>query len=293
MRLNGITDLLAVAAIAMAVGVYAYSSQHNIHPPLRQPTNPVPYEPDRIIRMTLHEYKRDSEVEHKTTGRFVTFGIPMKYLATNSIYPDQVPLQFMMEVGWRKNADGRLESVNLRDGRGLIPRDLRTDDKIIRTNVTFFKSNSTALRSQEFQRAKASAAPFPGYGIGMTWGKGATYWLGETYCGFDVFESIAYRPWHLGAGDFGTPPPSGLDEPFNRARLFGLPDGAGGYRLAIECKDTKVPDTRPPRLYCNTDAAFNDYIVATVRFQHTRVCDAEEIVDAQVELLRQSVVEER
>ncbi|HUS52675.1 MAG TPA: hypothetical protein VMY41_01545 [Thermohalobaculum sp.] len=72
-------SIALVAAAVLAVLVWAQDdtdtdSGASIHKPLHMPTEVTPYEPERIIRMTLHDYvgSRKGVLKDETTGRYVT-----------------------------------------------------------------------------------------------------------------------------------------------------------------------------------------------------------------------------
>jgi len=118
-RLIAIAVLIAVAGLVWAQN--DNDSGVSIHEPLRFPTKRVPYEPERIIRMTLHEYvgTRKGARENETTGRYVTFGLPMKYLVLSNVFPDQTPFDIQTEAAWepgRNGAPGAIINIHDPDG---------------------------------------------------------------------------------------------------------------------------------------------------------------------------------
>lgn len=112
----------------------------------------------------------------------------------------------------------------------------------------------------------------------------------ENYCRFDVFERDYARYWHMTAGTINdVAVPAKINPPFDHARVFGLPDGRGGYRRVVECEDSHDNTT----VYCKTDTSFNDYIVVTYGFDGALLCQIDDVVEAHLDLLRRSVVDEQ
>jgi hypothetical protein len=172
----------------------------SIHEPLRYPNKRIPYEPERIIRMTLHDYvgTRKGARENETTGRYVTFGLPMKYLVLSNVFPDQTPFDIQTEAAWEPGRDGPPGAIiNIHDPDG--------HRRVSTLNSTRFLARATPFAlprysdsSPELVTARQSGAVFDGYKMQSK--PGQTFWMHETYCGFDLFERNDVRYWHLQAG---------------------------------------------------------------------------------------------
>ena len=71
--------------------------------------------------------------------------------------------------------------------------------------------------------------------------------------------------------------------------MFALPDGSGDYRLRVDCEDAPKNETAT----CFANRAFNDYIAVRYIFDGSLLCNIEDGIDAHLDLLRQSVVDEQ
>ena len=289
MRLKRMIFIAVVAGLAFLVWAQEEDpAKQYVHPPKWMQTYRGPYDPDRIIHMTLHEYLKGKpkRFEHETTGRYVTFGIPMKYLANAEVYPNQTPAHVTTFTEWAEQPDGTHAILPLRDDRGIAPRAVSNTYRFRAQLGTILYSRRN-WRNYRLVPARQSGQPFPGYhGRG---GLGDPYFLGETYCGFDMFEEDSFRVWHRRAERLeDVPVPASVEPPFDRATMFGLPDGEGSYRLSVVCKD----GWNPPDMYCTTRAEFNDFVSVIYGFDKSLICEIEQVVDAHLEFMRQWVVEQ-
>lgn len=287
-------SLCAAVVLACGAALWAASAQSprrelNIHPPLRLPSRSIAYDAERIIRTTLHEYLPTGQGrENETTGSYVTFGLPMKYLG-GFIFDEEVPVFFKTYMGWEPDPGGEGgRIVDLHDAEGHGAGSV-TESNGFFANISSFGNSSHPRLLREVTEAKQSGARFDGYRMTGQF-SADTYWLGETYCGLDVFERDYPRGWHQAAGAIeGVDPPEDIEPPFDRPRLFGLPREDAGYRLIVECEDLSHPRTA----YCRADEMFNDYVVVDYSFDGSLLCEIEDMIAAHMDLLRRSVVDER
>jgi hypothetical protein len=261
----------------------------SIHEPLYYPNKRTPYEPERIIRMTLHDYVRGGMggSENETTGRYVTFGLPMKHLVTSWVFPDQSPINIKTYTVWERGRDGLSGAINnVHEPDGRAPRSVDDSSRFL-ARITPLAHPRRSLSSPELVSARRSGAVFDDYKMRSK--PGQTFWMRETYCGFDVFERDDPRYWQLEAGTVeDVRVPDGVRPPFDHARVFGWPNGEGGYRFRVECKYSRGSATG----FCSTDRAYNDYITVNYHFDGALLCQIDDVVEAHLNLLRRSVVDE-
>jgi hypothetical protein len=283
-----IGTLVALAGLAWAQD--NTESGISIHKPLRSPTERIPYDPGRIIRMTLHDYVRGGMggQKYETTGRHVTFGLPMKFLNLRMVFPNQSPLDIQTYTSWERNGDGAAGTiVNIHAPDGRAPTSMADSNLFLAVSTPFARPRYS-FASPELIAAKQSGAVFDGYKMIQDLAA-QTFWMRETYCGFDVFERDDARYWHIEAGTVeDVRVPDGVRPPFDHARVFGWPNGEGGYRFRVECKYSRGSATG----FCSTDRAYNDYITVNYHFDGALLCQIDDVVEAHLNLLRRSVVDE-
>ncbi|WP_208347868.1 hypothetical protein [Pseudaestuariivita rosea] len=276
--------VLALGALSLVIFAQNQSKNNdNIHPPIYSTGMAPRYEADRVIEMTLHEYDRLSGTLHDTTGRFTTFGIEMKYLGQAATIADGKDVSFFLTVfEWDSKKPDQIAPGNGPDRYTGAMAFENNMSAIIATN-----DQPNLIRwNRELREAKAKNQSFSGYAPGAM--RGEIYDLRDSYCGFELFEHTEARRWHLGEPhDLTETAPQTIAEPFNRARIFGLPNDDGDYSLVAECE---VKDLDTGRTYCEARFAFNDYIGKRVRFDGQHLCGLPKFLEAHQKFLEARVV---
>ncbi|MEM8792888.1 MAG: hypothetical protein AAGE80_14805 [Pseudomonadota bacterium] len=280
------TTYAVVATLLGCAALYAYAENKNIHPPLRMPTKVIPYEPEKIIRMTLHEYKRGGDhAEHEVTGRYTEFGIPMKFVANASAYHEQVPLFFSTWMSWERDENGETAFVSVRDEEGVAPRSY-VGSKIFRSNVTSAGVGGPVAVDNQFRGENLLEGPFPGFTNSVRRTK--FYTMGEQYCGLDVFDHAGQR---LNSRFLGPDqdPRNYVDAPLNIGRVFAYPAGSTEYTSFFICDVPWPLETRTG--VCTAGGHLNEYVKYRVTFDSSMLCDAPDVVDAFDMFLREYSLE--
>ncbi|MEM9046702.1 MAG: hypothetical protein AAGC81_18635 [Pseudomonadota bacterium] len=249
------------------------------------PQKHIPYDPDKIIRMTLYEYKRGrNHAKHKVTGRFTEFGIPMKYLANASAYHEQVPLSFSTWMTWERNENGEIEFVSVRDEQGFAPRS-NVNTNIFRSHVTSAGVGGPIAGDRQFRGGALNRNPFPGFFGSHTSVKPSKqyYPMEGPYCGFDAFDNTLQ--WTIsGYLEQGQDPREHVDEPLSLGRAFAYPSGSEAYTQIVLCKDHLPLGIGTG--FCRAGRSLNDYVKYRISFDSSTLCSAPDLLGAFDAFLR-------
>ena len=282
---------LVFAAIAATVVVVTGEQNRYIHPPSKAPTGlPGTYDPEEIIRMTLHEYKTEKRreyngqhAEHETTGRYVTFGIPRKFVMQHALFRDQVPFRMLLQMDWKPNAEGVYEFASRFNDEGLAPKPRARAQELV-SYTTPFDLPSHARYSDKLVTARKQDPVFEGYRNSTAWFAGAKqiWYLGEA-CGLDAFEYDSARR------DFTPQSLAALkQDPRRFGRVFGYPAGAEQYEVVISCRELPNSDMG----HCLSSEWFNEYLTTNYSFSQAMICEAPDAIRQHKALLRSLVIDE-
>ncbi|WP_208347869.1 hypothetical protein [Pseudaestuariivita rosea] len=284
----------AVALASLSVVIFAQNqseNDENIHPPYYSIGISPPYDADRVIEMTLHDYIRSPERrQFETSGRFTTFGIERKYLSNAATIADGRDVRFFLTVfQWDPN-----EPDKIWPGIRFEPEALDPSIRYIMSASLWagHKPNLPIL-NQELRQSKLNYQKFPGYapgaGLGQIYLAREIYDLRETYCGFELFEHRGARRWQLSEpADLTRPAPTAVPEPFDRARIFALPNDEGDYSIIAQCQTSVVFENGEN--HCQIETEFNDYIMVRYGFEGKMLCHAPALIAAHQQFLESKVV---
>lgn len=251
-----------------------------IRPPLIMGKWAGPYDPDQLITSTLHDYKRRGESrEHETTGRFTTFSIPRKYLYQAELVPDGDAFAIRTILNVKRDGKGSvLFETGLDDSGREIDRS-EFDGKLS-TKLSSIRSKPAAILAKRLPESFEEKLPFDGYNHGSSRRLRSSivkYHLIEAeYCGFDVFEpDVQHKSVKRGTIGLDVDIRPRFAPPMSLGRILAYPSGASPYDYVIECRNTGERDG-----YCNTELAFNDYIVTRHFFRASLSCSAPQVFSA-------------
>ncbi|MEM7488633.1 MAG: hypothetical protein AAF390_05860 [Pseudomonadota bacterium] len=241
------------------------------------------WDPDRVLRFTFHERRGRA-----ATGRYVTYGIPIGHTDRWSYgSPDRgssgvVHLSHRVETGPFDTITFAPKATSNEEWGGTF-----TEPPYFSSSIDASLPPTDRRRKQTMYEAKRENGPFPGYRFERfaEWRTESFHYVGE-YCGFEMFESAAFREWHERPPplDLIRPPPEEFEPPFDRARLFGWPTGDGvSYRHAFLCNDSNL---------CFGDERPRSWLKVTYWFRSAWLCRIPEIIPAHLDWLDTLVVEE-
>lgn len=240
------------------------------------------WDPDRELTFR-YDHRRGETV----SGRYVVFSFPIGHTIVRSPGAPDVGstgfTRFQHKALFR--ADGTVE---------ILPQATARDEWGSGGAYPPFYTSSLSLGGSRgetirlvMEASKQLDRPFPGYEVARFWTHDEEdfHYVGE-HCGFDMFESIAYRRWHLVPEPFDLTraPPPDMTPPFDRARVFGWPDTDGtGYDFGVICEDNGS---------CRAAFAARPWLPVTLHFRREWFCEIPKVVPAHLDWLESRIVEE-
>ncbi len=277
--------MFGIAVLCGIVGwwVYATAQQDPFVVPVQRYGDYGEWEPDRELTFRFEDWRGQDRV----TGRYAVFSFPIGHTQRlSSGTPDEgstggTDLQHRMAFG----ADGTVE---------ILPQATEEADwnygsiapPFYETSISPFSYTGGLIR-QSMVEAKQRDKPFPGYELNQFSQADASelHYIGE-HCGFDMFESVAYREWHDRPRpfDLDRAPPPDVAPPFDRARVFGWPSADGvTYDFGVICED---------RSACVVGVRQRPWLNVSFQFRRPWLCDIPKVVPAHLDWLESRIVEE-
>ncbi|MEO1775922.1 MAG: hypothetical protein AAFS07_13310 [Pseudomonadota bacterium] len=247
-------------------------------PPEREGTRTFSLENPALespVKAQIHDYIGDHggpglSADYKTSGRYMAFAIPMKWWYLGNLFDDDPVIQILLHGTWLKDR---------RDGQGLLrpwhdggmrsQRESLSHQTAIRITLRASAGGRVLLSEDALVGARDTGVRTPTYRPG---GRRDIFWLGETYCGFDVFETGEPRQWTDERGAPADAPHPDIPTRFHTGRLFGYPAGAAAYAFIADC--SKVAGDK---VQCLSTAPLNDFVDVYVGMDARNLCDAPEM----------------
>ncbi|MEL7348502.1 MAG: hypothetical protein AAFN17_12150 [Pseudomonadota bacterium] len=230
---------------------------------------------ESLVKAQIHDYIGDHggpgiSTGYKTSGRYMAFAIPMKWWYLGRLYDDDPVIRFSLLGSWTKGeGDSENRLMPWHDGGIRSQRESLSHPNAVRIAVGA-RAVPTLMHDQTALLAARDAGPqTPSYRPG---GRRDIFWLGETYCGFDVFETGEPRQWNDERGAPADEPHPDIPTRFHTGRLFGYPAGQADYSFIANC--SKVAGDK---VQCLSAAPLNDFVDVYVGMDARNLCDAPEM----------------
>ncbi|MEM9797374.1 MAG: hypothetical protein AAF919_12850 [Pseudomonadota bacterium] len=242
------------------------------------------WDPGRELTFRLEDWRGEETV----TGRYAVFSFPIGHtIPWSSGVPDEG------STGWA-SLRHRM-SVDKTGAIEILPQaTTKAEWTVGQRGLPFYDTRVSArspLDGETIRRvmrnAKRRNGPFPGYELTLfrQYAESELHHVGE-HCGYDMFESMAYRDWHYRPGpfDLDRPPPPEIEHPFDRARVFGWPSANGiTHDFGVICEDSKA---------CIVAARVRPWITMRFRFDREWLCDIPKVVRPHLDWLETRIVAE-
>ena len=283
---------LCAGIVAAVLGGWASASLVAGDDPFRVPVERHgqvgDWPPDYMVEMTVHDWVSAPV----TTGRWTKFSFPFGYLPRRYLVPGGTPGVAQTRFRWAEGIDGvrRIRPSFLTDSDRQGASATSSGDGVL-ADVNGLNSDGMEFWNPLLLGARVRGEPFPGY-IPFSAGRvrGQEQFHVGTHCGFDMFENRMSRRWMLNNDAppaLDRPPPAGLPEPFDRARVFAWPAGGFPYRLVAACQANRDQVT------CNIEIDYNEWLTNHYTFAGPLLCEFPDAVNAHFEWLRDHTVEEQ
>ena len=225
-----ITAIAVFFSIAVALFALAQDDPYDIPlPPLFSNKWPS-FNPGGTLQFTF--YDRPDRLS-TVTGRSVTYEVEMGHLnpAGGGLPNAESSGAMMLNQIIQQDISGRISFLpHATIGDEWIFGGPGVASNSIRARVSEISNPNLEVLTIYMHQARQSEQTFPGYEIGVNApSPDNTFFLNDTYCGFDMYEWTSIPFW--ATANLAAPTP-----PFDTARLFGWPSSAvGNYRYAATC----------------------------------------------------------
>ncbi|MEM9797123.1 MAG: hypothetical protein AAF919_11575 [Pseudomonadota bacterium] len=242
------------------------------------------WDPARELTFRFEDWRGEETV----TGRYAVFSFPIGHTNPwSSGAPDKgstgrADLQHRMSIG-----EGGTITILAQATEKAEWTTGHRGPPSYETRLSAFSPIDGETIRRVMRNAKRLNGPFPGYELTLflQYKEEAFHHVGE-HCGYDMFESVAYRDWHFRPGPFDLerPPPPEVEHPFDRARVFGWPSANGiTHDFGVICEDRKS---------CIVSAEVRPWLNMRFFFDREWLCDIPKVIPAHLDWLESRIVEE-